>query len=121
MLSKDQIKVLEYIVDNNEEYIIESAEENGINNPDDSLGIAKFLLGDPANFSKMSVSQKYHYDNAIKPLIIDVLCEGMIDEEGSCIGNGIIDEDSLLGAYMMQDMRCQHCISTKDAWFANNP
>ncbi len=121
MLSEDHTKVLKYIVDNNEEYIMDSAKENGINNPDASVGVAKFLLGGSGNFSEMSVNQKHHYDNAIKPLIIDVPCDGMINEDGSCIGNGSIDEDSLLGAYIGQDMRCQHCVSTKDTWFANNP
>ncbi|MCH1782892.1 MULTISPECIES: hypothetical protein [Psychrobacter] len=121
MLTEYQTKVLKYIVDNNEEYIVDSARNNGINKPDASVGVAKFLSADSGNFAKMSTSQKHHYDNAIKPLIIDVPCDGMINEDGSCIGNGSIDEDSLLGAYIGQDMRCQHCVSTKDAWFANNP
>ena len=73
----------------------------------------------------MSESQHYYYDNAIKPLIVDVLCDGMIgqheDGSSSCIGNEFIDEDSLLVAYQVDDMRCQHCISTTDSWNHNNP
>lgn len=35
--------------------------------------------------------------------------------------SGFIDEDSLLGAYLEQDMRCQHCVATTNSWFENNP
>lgn len=121
MLSTNQTEILKYLVENNEEYIIDSAQNNGISNPVASVGVAKFLIENPINFSQMSSKQKHHYEKAIKPLIINVRCEGMINEEGSCVGNGSIDDDSLLGAYITQDMRCQHCVSQKESWFANNP
>jgi hypothetical protein len=124
MLSTDQISVLQYIVDNQEELIIALAEENNIKS-DASLGVAHFLLGDANNFSKMSSHQKFHYENSIKPLIYRVLCDGMLGEHedgsSSCIGDGFIDEESLFGAYLEQDMRCQHCVQSADTWHANNP
>ena len=30
-------------------------------------------------------------------------------------------EECALGAYLEQDMRCQHCIATTNSWFENNP
>ena len=121
MLSQSQIDVLEHIVANEADFITDLAKSNGIKNPENSVSIAKFIIADPENFSQMSEKQTYHYENAIKPLISRVRCEGMIGEHGSCLGNDFIDEDSLLEAYLTQDMRCQQCISTKDSWFANNP
>ncbi|HFD2143760.1 TPA: hypothetical protein ACF2EA_003584 [Acinetobacter baumannii] len=125
MLTKNQINVLQHILDNCEEYIIELATENSISNTDATIGVAQFLVANPENFSKMSQNQNFHYEKAIKPLIHNVYCDGMIGEHedgsSSCIGNGFIDEDSLLGAYLEEDMRCQHCVSTADSWHANNP
>lgn len=124
MLSEYQIRVLQHIVDNEEELIIALAEENNLKS-DASIGVAHFLLGDTNNFSKMSSHQKFHYENTIKPLIYKVLCDGMIGEHedgsSSCIGDGFIDEESLLGAYLEQDMRCQHCLQTTNNWYENNP
>ena len=123
MLNTDQISVLQHIVENEIESIIALAEENNIK-PDASIGVAHFLLGDTNNFSKMSSHQKFHYENSIKPLIYKVFCDGMIreheDGSSSCIGDGFIDEESLLGAYIQQDMRCQHCVQTTDTWNVNN-
>ncbi|HCW3748594.1 TPA: hypothetical protein OXK62_003827 [Acinetobacter baumannii] len=125
MLTKNQINVLQHILDNCEEYITELAEENNITNPDVSVRIAYSLVKNPESFSKMTEKQKFHYEKAIQPLIHNVHCDGMIGEHedgtSSCIGNGFIDEDSLLGAYLEEDMRCQHCVSTADSWHANNP
>lgn len=121
MLSSLQINVLQHLLTNCEEYITNLAEENGIKNTEATLGVAKFLVSHPENFIKMSSNQKFHYTTAIEPLINDVCCDGMTGEDGSCLGNGFIDEYSLLGAYLEQDMRCQHCITTTDSWFKNNP
>lgn len=100
MLSTDQISVLQNILDNEEELIIALAEENNIKS-DASIGVAHFLLADVNNFSKMSTHQNFHYENSIKPLIYKVLCDGMLGEHedgsSSCIGDGFIDEESLLG------------------------
>jgi hypothetical protein len=121
MLSQNQMDVLEHIVANEAEFITDLARSQGIKNPKDSVGIAEFIVGDPENFSQMSDKQIYHYEKAIKPLISRVPCEGMLREKGSCLGDDFVDEDSLLEAYLARDMRCQHCISTKESWFANNP
>lgn len=124
MLSTDQINVLQHIVDNEEDLIIALAEENNIKS-DASIGVAHFLLGDANNFSKMSSHQQFHYENSIKPLIHKVLCDGMLGEHedgsSSCIGDEFIDEESLLGAYIEQDMRCQHCKQSAETWHVNNP
>lgn len=124
MLTKNQTNVLKHILDNCEEYIIEIAEENSISNTDATIGVAQFLVANPENFSEMSEKQKFHYEKAIKSLIHNVPCDGMIgdheDGSSSCMGNGLIDEDSLLGAYLEEDMRCQHCRATASSWFENN-
>lgn len=116
--------VLLYILENSEELIIENAEEESMN-ADASMGVAKFLVGDSENFVRMSDNQKYHYNKVIKPLISQVSCDGMIgiheDGSSSCIGNEFIEQDQLLTAYQMDDMRCQQCISTSESWHANNP
>lgn len=121
MLSENQANVLKDILDNNENLIIDLAIKNNISDPDASIGVAKFLVGNPENFSSMKPKQKYHYDNAIEPLINDVPCAGPVGEYHSCRGNGFIEEDGLLWAYRGQDMHCQECIGEEDRWFAENP
>ena len=121
MLNENQIEILKSIVDDNKELIIDLAKSNNIPNSDASVGVAKFLIADAGNFSKMSKDQKYHYENIIEPLINDVPCEGMIGEYDSCRGTGFIDEENLVWAYRDQDMRCQECIGEKNRWNANNP
>lgn len=121
MLNQTQINVLKDIIDNNEYLITDLARKNSVSDPNASVGVAKYLLGNPANFSSMKPKQKYHYENAIKPLVNNVLCEGMIGENHSCRGNGLIDEDNLIFAYRDQDMRCQECIAEGERWFDENP
>lgn len=121
MLSGKKIEILESIVNDNEELIRDLAQANKVSNPDVSIRVAKFLVADANNFSKMSEKQKYHYENAIEPLINDVPCEGMIGEYDSCRGTGFIYEENLVWAYRDQDMRCQECIGEKNRWNANNP
>ena len=124
MLNKNQTAVLNYIVENQEELIIESAQEENID-ANASVGVAKFLVGSSDNFAKMSDNQQYHYNQVIKPLISRVSCDGMIgvheDGSSSCIGTDFIEDDQLLGAYQLDDMRCQQCTSTSESWHANNP
>lgn len=124
MLNNTQKEVLNYIVNNSPELIEELAEENSLNE-EASIGVAKFLLGDDGNFDQMSQKQRHHFEKTIKPLIENVRCDGMIgdheDGTSSCIGNEVIDEDSLLQAYECDDMRCQHCIAETNIWHENNP
>lgn len=124
MLNKYQIAVLDHIVENQEELIIESAKEENVDE-NASIGVAKFLLGNPDNFADMSDKQQYHYDKVIKPLVSQVYCDGMIgiyeDGSSSCIGTEFIEDEQLLAAYQLEDMRCQQCISSHESWHANNP
>jgi len=124
MLNKYQMNVLKYIVENQEELIIESAQEENVDE-NASVGVAKFLVGSSDNFARMSDNQQYHYNQVIKPLISRVYCDGMIganeDGSSSCIGTEFIEDEQLLGAYQLDDMRCQQCISTSESWHSNNP
>ena len=124
MLNNDQIATLEYIVNNREELIIERAQEESVEE-DSSIGVANFLLGNRDNFASMSQRQRHHYDKVIQPLISKVYCEGMIgfheDGSSSCVGTEFIEDEQLLAAYQLDDMRCQQCISSNESWNANNP
>lgn len=124
MLSSNQIEVLQHILDNDVVYIENLAKANGLSNPEASVGVAKFLVADSENFSKMSVNQKYHYDNGIKALINKVPCDGMIgmheDGTSSCIGNEFIEGENLLMAYQTNDMRCQQCMDETERWHHNH-
>lgn len=121
MINKGQVEILKTIIEDNEELITDLAKANKISNPDVSVGVAHFLVADNSNFSKMSKSQKYHYDNAIEPLISKVRCSGMNMDYQSCVGNNYIDEADLIWAYRYQDMSCQECKTEKDRWYINNP
>lgn len=122
MLNNNQIELLKYLVKN--DFVLSNAEYLGVTNPLASVGVAEFLLGDDQNFQKMSPAQKYHYETVIEPLLKDVPCDGMIgdyeDGSSSCQGDGYIDEETLVGAYIDGDMRCQHCLSATNLWEKNN-
>lgn len=124
MLNKSEMDILHHILESREELIVDNAEEESLN-ADASIGVANFLVGGSDNFVKMSDNQKYHYDKVIKPLISHVSCDGMIgiheDGSSSCIGNEFIEQEHLLTAYQLDDMRCRQCISTSESWHANNP
>lgn len=119
MLNNTQKAVLNHIVNNAIELIEELAQENSLNE-EASIGVAKFLLADNENFTKMSQKQLHHFEKVIKPLIENVLCDGVIgiheDGSSSCIGNEFIDEETLLQAYETDDMRCQLCIADAEAF-----
>jgi hypothetical protein len=104
------LEVLEHIVTNDPGYIETLAEENGLDETA-SLGIARFLIGNNGDLSKLTQRQIHHYKKCIKPLIEDVPCEGVFgpEEPDSCSSGGIIDDDSLLTCYMLDDFKCQHC------------
>ena len=114
-LSAHETNVLQHLINNCEEYIIEHAKQNGIKKTDTSIRVAKFLVAHPDNLTKMNDSQKFHYKTAIEPLIRNVPCDRKINEDGSCLGNGFIDNDSLLDAYLEQDMHCKHCKATTNS------
>ena len=125
MLSTDQVDVLKHLIANEVESIESSAAESSVSNSDASVGIANLLIANPENLQSLSSKQLFHYKTVIEPLIHHVRCDGMIgdheDGSSSCIGDGYVDEVSLLRGYLLEDMRCQHCIQTADSWFANNP
>lgn len=125
MLNSIQLAVLEYLLDNNEEIITDFAEDQSVSNPLATVGVGKFLVGTPENFSEMSPAQRYHYNTVIEPLVVNVSCEGMLgmheDGTSSCQGNGFIADENLLEAYQLNNMCCEECNYTYDAWHRNNP
>jgi len=124
MLNPAKLSVLQYLLHDYEEFIIEFAQDQGIKNPSATIGVLTYLLANPKNFSAMSLAQKYHYVTAIEPLVTNVPCDGMVgtldDGSSSCQGDTFIDDDSLLRAFQLEDMRCQICVHDKDTWYRNN-
>jgi len=101
------LQALKWIVDNKVELI----EENVAGTKYDPLitvGIAKRLVANSGDLSSLSPSQKYHYEEFIKPLIELVPCEGVLGED-TCSGNGYIDDESLIGCYEDDEFLCQLC------------
>ena len=123
-LNSAKLSVLRYLLHNDEELIIEFAQDQGIKNSLATIGVLNYLLADPENFSALSSAQKYHYATAIEPLVTDVPCDGMVgtleDGSSSCRGDTFIDDDSLLRAFQLEDMRCQICVYDKESWYRNN-
>lgn len=106
-----RLDVLKHIVENDSD-LIEAAVRR--HDPAAALGVAKLLLGNGGDLNKLSAKQKFYWTSYIRPLLEDVPCEGVFGDAGTCTGNGIIDEDSLLMAYQEQSFLCQHCSYDKD-------
>tara|TARA_Y100001937_G_C7012628_1_gene281663 strand:+ start:442 stop:798 length:357 start_codon:yes stop_codon:yes gene_type:complete len=101
------LEVLQHIVENEPGMIEALAKENGLD-PSASIGVAEFLIGNDGDISLLSAKQRYHYDNDIEPLVDNVPCDGVFGE-GTCTGNGVVDDESLLGCYLEDNFLCQHC------------
>jgi hypothetical protein len=70
--------------------------------------VAEFLVGNDGDVSLRSSKQQYHYDYPIEPLIENVPCGGVFGDD-ICTGNGVIDDESLLGCYLEDNFLCQLC------------
>lgn len=70
--------------------------------------MAEFLVGNDGDVSLLSSKQQYHYDNAIEPLVQNVPCDGVFADE-TCSGDGVIDDELLLGCYLEDNLLCQYC------------
>lgn len=100
-------EVLQHIVRNEPGRIEALADANSLD-ASASAGVAEFLAGNDGDVSLLSSKQKYHYDNAIEPLVENVSCDGVFGGD-TCTGNGIIDDESLLSCYLEDNFLCQHC------------
>ena len=107
------IEVLEYIVTNAPHYIEELAEENRLDETA-SIGVAKYLIGEKGDVSKLSSKQKHHYEKCIQPLLENVRCDGVFNDGETCVNDGYVDGESLLGSYMEDDFKCQLCRSDSE-------
>lgn len=111
------LEVLGFIVDNCPEKIEKLAEENNVKNVDASLRLAELLVRGKIAFEDLTKPQEYHYENAMRPLIENIPCNGVLGiiENGdgeyveTCNGNGYVDEESLLISYQEDDFKCQIC------------
>ena len=111
------LEVLGFIFDNCPEKIEELAEENKVRNVDVSLRLADLLGHGKKTLEELTEAQMYHYEKAMRPLIENVPCEGVLgiieNDDGeyvdTCNGNGYVDEESLLISYQEGDFKCQTC------------
>lgn len=110
------IAALIHIVENNPE-LIEGEVPAGIHSAT-TIGVAKSLIGKKGNVEELTENQRYHYVNFIRPLVENVVCDGVFgpeDEGGDgCIGNGRIDDGDLAGCYIADTMLCQQCRHAQD-------
>lgn len=78
-----------------------------------SVGIAKFVSAQNGDVTSLSGRQTFLFDTAVRPLIQNVRCEGVIglleDGSDSCVNDSIIDDESLLLSYIDDDFKCQQC------------
>lgn len=74
--SEDYASVLKYLLENDENVIIEAA---GQANWKASLGVARAVVGGQ-NPTTLSIDQKRHYDNVLSPLM-HMQCEGLFEVE----------------------------------------
>lgn len=106
------LEVLGHIINNDVERIEELAEEGGYDAVA-SVGIAKMVLAKGGDVVTLSDRQTFLFKQCVLPLIENVPCEGVIGyvEDGgdTCLSGGVIDDESLMGAYLEDDFKCQHC------------
>lgn len=106
------IEVLNHLIQNDVERIEQLATIGNVDAAA-SVGIAKLVLAKKGDVASLTAKQTYLFDTAVRPLIENVSCKGVIGyiEDGSdtCVSGGIIDDESLLISYLDDDFKCQHC------------
>ncbi|WP_066018743.1 hypothetical protein [Endozoicomonas atrinae] len=102
------LAALDVIIDNNVEMLESSARENKVDETT-IVGIAKYAVSN--GYDKLSIAQKYHFDNCIKPLIEEVQCPGYTHEcdeyQRDC--TNILDDDDLVEYYQNARDYCDSC------------
>ena len=106
------IQVLRYLVQNKEELIRESANENKLNE-DNVWVVAQKIVGQ-GNLDNLSEKQMYLYENALLPLRENVPCQGWFDEFDGENGTyfdcpSTIENERLLQCYELDSMLCESC------------
>ncbi|MCG3814276.1 hypothetical protein I3260_18745 [Photobacterium damselae] len=106
--------VLNYIVTSCPERIVELGEDNGVADTETSIRLARLLATGELILENLTAAQMYHYENAMRPLLENIPCDGVInsfmsEDDDLCTGNGFVDDESLLMSYETDDFRCQHC------------
>lgn len=106
------LHTLEYLLRDREELILESAQENGINE-ESAIGVAKKVLGERSAEGLVG-RQPYVFEKAILPLIENVTCVGWFDENDGENGahfdcKSHIEEARLTDCYREESMLCESC------------
>lgn len=106
------LNTLKYLIQNADEIIRESANENNLNE-DNVIGVAQKVVGE-GNVDGLSDKQRYLFDNALLPLIENVPCQGWFDEYDGDDGahfdcQSTIEEQRLIHCYQEENMLCESC------------
>ncbi|WP_143006746.1 hypothetical protein [Aquimonas voraii] len=116
-------KVLSYLLTERQE-LIESRLQGTAYDSRATIGVAKILAANGGKTSSLSAAQLYHYETFLKPLL-HVYCEGPVgfvgpdSEASSCVGSGVIDDETLLLCYQEDDFLCQSCRHDRSRFDAN--
>jgi hypothetical protein len=119
MLDGGQVDALEFLLANDTSRL-ESAAERAGQDYAATVGIARKLIGEQGSTSGLSAAQAHVYQRAIRPLLVDVPCEGPLgyvageQNQSTCAAGGTIDSESLRTAYEMNDFVCQTCRFDRD-------
>lgn len=101
-------EALEEIIQNNVEILEAAARDNGVDE-NIILGVSKFAVAN--SYAALSVAQKYHFDNCIKPLIENVQCSGYNHEfeELRIECSNTLADDDLVEYYKFNEKYCESC------------
>ena len=106
------LEVLNHLIHNDVERIEALATDKRVDAAA-SVGIAKLVSAQKGDVTSLSAKQAFLFDAAVRPLIQNVRCEGVIglleDGNDSCMNDSIIDDESLLLSYIDDDFKCQQC------------
>ncbi len=100
------IEVLQYVIDNENTRLSDAVSESGTT-MEAAIDVAKVLLANNGDASVLKEKQNYVNEKCIEPLF-KIPCEGIYGE-GTCTGDGMVDEESLLLCYQEDRFLCQHC------------
>lgn len=100
-----------YLTGKGSRHIEEAVEGTGVL-PRTVIGIGTYLLDIEGEIDLLTSKQKTLFDRFLKPLMVDVPCQGVAGPD-TCRGSGLIEPDLLLKSYRDDEYRCQACRQAK--------
>jgi hypothetical protein len=101
------LDLLAYLTHKGARHVEEAVEGTGYL-PRTVIGVGTYLLDIEGDVDLLTAKQKVTFEKFLKPLLLDVPCQG-VSGPGTCQGTGLIEPELLLKCFRDDEFRCGTC------------